>query len=234
MKSFEEYMSEIAELIGITIGAALSKKQDYDFIINNKEPLTVVSNNVGNNKYQLLLDKRSTRWTYYLTTKLSQTELSVPGQYLGHTKTTVPEVFKVFKIVFVKTSFSTIRGLYGMVLTHILKDTEVSGIFGDDQQSTQAISAWRKIIPSFIGIVLDVNTFETSSYDDSKYEEYWSKGSYNIRVGITENKALLEMSFSITLNKILEDEPNGVFKRMYENKSASLDCYLYPNYRMEL
>jgi hypothetical protein len=224
MKSFKEFMSEMADPIGINISSNLSKEDTYNSLILMKEKFNIISDNVGNRKYDIV----EYNGTYYLINKYTK-------NYLGHIQTESDNI-NGDKAIFIDGSYSTgeTKGIYGMMFTHIFKDTNIKYIFGDKAQSTQAIESWRKVIKSFDGVVLDLSTNIIIPYDENKTDEYWKKGTYNIRVGIVADKEYIEESFRLTFERVSKDSGDGVYRKMFNLKDHDLDLYFYPSYRMSL
>ena len=223
MKTFEEFnnVTEMAVETGINLGSNFSKEDTYNSL--HLSDFEVLNKDVGNGKYKILLYKGSSIWTYYF--------VNTDEIYLGHIEFKKPIMFKDSKCLVVSSSYSTIKGLYGMIFTHILKDSDIDVIFGDTRQSTQAIASWKKIIKSFTGIVFDKNTGILSKYNPSI--DYWDDENYHVRVGITADKKILEEHF-IYVNERLNDAEDTIFQKLYRTKDIALDMYLYPNSRMQI
>jgi hypothetical protein len=229
MKSFKQFMSEMATDTGINLGSTFSKEDTYNSLINFKQKFITISDNVANNKYDMVEYNE----TYYLIDKETK-------EYLGHIQTN-SKIISSNKVLFIETAFAKVRGFYGLVFTHILKDTNIKYIFGDGTQSTQAIKSWKKLVNSFDGVVLNLNTNNIIEYNPEDVDKYWTKTpSDHIRVGITQDNKILENNIINVMNRVYKDsvnqvnEINGIFKKMYDIKDYNLDTYLYPSKRMEL
>jgi len=226
LNTFEDFieLAEMADPTGINFGSSTSKEDTYKSLISNNIKLNVISDNVGNRKYDIV----EYNGTYYLINKYTK-------NYLGHIQTESDNI-NGDKAIFIDGSYSTgeTKGLYGMLFTHIFKDADIKYIFGDKSQSVQAIASWKKVIKSFDGVVLDLSTNIIVPYDENKTDEYWKKGTYNIRVGIVSDKEYIEESFRLTFERVSKDSEDGVYRKMFNLKDHDLDLYFYPSYRMSL
>lgn len=220
VKTFKEFLKSLNESpteIGVVDSGSYSKEDVYDSYKQHNIEFNIISNNVGNGKYIL----KEYNQTLYLVS-------ATTDEYLGNI-----QYLKDADRFFIKTSDSKIEGFYGMVFTHIFLDMDFKYIFGDSTQSTRARKAWAKIIKSFDGVVLNTATNEITPYDESKADEYWGQDKKYLRIGITDDKSIIQENFLFVYKRIEEDFA-GFYKKMNENKDRTLDMHFYPCCRMHL
>lgn len=77
----------------------------------------------------------------------------------------------------VKSTYSKQRGFYTILNKYILIHTSIKMIFGNNEQSDDAIYSWyswKNQISKYSKIIYNIETKEVEEFDDSKEDLYWS------------------------------------------------------------
>lgn len=115
--------------------------------------------------------------------------------YIGHL-----EYINISRnIIKVTSSYSKQRGFYKLLFKLILILTNIKMIFGDDEQSTDAIAAWKSVLKGFKKKVYNTETNEVEDFIKSKEDDYWvyERGSHKkYLVGLSEADNCIKDSYN--------------------------------------
>ena len=137
---------------------------------------------------------------FYLTDK--------NNNYLGHLEYDYLDNDKIR----IRSTYSKQKGFYELMFKFILIKTSIKMIFGDDEQTQNAIDSWKKQLSKYHKKVYNTETKEIEEFDDSKENLYWVKIRGNHKkylVGLSESDNYIKESYNGILSLINKREKNG-------------------------
>lgn len=153
------------------------------------------------NKLKLIADKiqplnnklYSDIGVFYLTDQFDN--------YLGHIEYEHLDKDKIK----VNSTYSKQKGFYELMFKYILIKTDIHMIFGDDEQSEDAIHSWKKQLSKYQKKVYNTETNQVEEFDDSKENLYWThiRGPHKkYLVGLSESDNYIKECYENIIERI--------------------------------
>lgn len=211
MKSFKQFLQEMADETGKLDNKQFSKEYDWNRFYKGTDKPILILDKIGSEHYKLYRVHSS----FYLTDE--------DNNYKGQIELNIADNIGV-----IKSSNSQIaHGFYNIMFTSILGSGVVSELRSDTELSSNAIDAYirLKTNPKLLVRILTSN-----DYIELNKQELLS--NYNYRVSVVEKhgKGSIKEHYNNYLERISEIDENGVpsaFNRAYFEHSSGLNNYLF-------